>query len=268
MADYLVFRLYGPMASWGDISTGEVRHSTVHPSRSALLGLLGAALGVEREDEEAQQRLFASFRFGVKLVAEGSLIRDYHTVQIPRQRNKMMCRTRQQELAEKQALGTILSAREYRCDSMAVIAVEEAAKATWSLEEIKESLQRPKFILYLGRKSCPLALPLSPRFERAVSLRHALDVPMLSPAGLCSFQAERESSSEPRLLEQEEFWPTRSDKILFGVRAVRYYWEHGMDFGEDAHHPERLRYDHPLSRKRWQFLPRQEFVRLEGEVGE
>jgi CRISPR system Cascade subunit CasD len=35
--EYLLFRLYGPMASWGEIAVGEMRHSEVKPSKSALL---------------------------------------------------------------------------------------------------------------------------------------------------------------------------------------------------------------------------------------
>ena len=27
MNDYLVFQLYGPMAAWGEIAVGEMRHS-------------------------------------------------------------------------------------------------------------------------------------------------------------------------------------------------------------------------------------------------
>ena len=81
MADYLVFRLYGPLASWGEIAVGESRHSAAYPSRSALIGLLGAALGIERDDEAGQQALAAGYRFGVKLHAAGHPLRDYHTVQ-------------------------------------------------------------------------------------------------------------------------------------------------------------------------------------------
>ena len=51
MRDYLVMRLYAPLASWGEIAVGEVRHSANYPSKSALLGLLGAALGVRRDDD-------------------------------------------------------------------------------------------------------------------------------------------------------------------------------------------------------------------------
>ncbi len=57
MRDFLVFRLYGPLASWGDIAVGEQRPTTPHPSKSAVLGLIAAALGVRRDEEERQQAL-------------------------------------------------------------------------------------------------------------------------------------------------------------------------------------------------------------------
>ncbi|MCV6614557.1 MAG: CRISPR-associated protein Cas5, partial [Cellvibrionaceae bacterium] len=51
--DYLVFRLYGAMASWGQPAVGETRHSGTYPSKSAVTGLLGAALGIKRSQEQA-----------------------------------------------------------------------------------------------------------------------------------------------------------------------------------------------------------------------
>nr|WP_284509571.1 CRISPR-associated protein Cas5 [Salinivibrio costicola] len=48
MRDYLVFRLYGPLASWGEPAVGGDRPTSAYPSRSAVLGLLGAALGIKR----------------------------------------------------------------------------------------------------------------------------------------------------------------------------------------------------------------------------
>ena len=42
--DYLLFRLYGPMASWGEIAVGETRHSAAYPGKSAIIGLLAAAM--------------------------------------------------------------------------------------------------------------------------------------------------------------------------------------------------------------------------------
>ena len=52
--DFLVFQLQAPLAAWGDIAVGECRPTMAYPGQSALLGLLAAALGVRREDAEAQ----------------------------------------------------------------------------------------------------------------------------------------------------------------------------------------------------------------------
>ena len=41
------------MCSWGDIAVGEVRPSAVHPSKSAILGLIAAAIGLKRPGELA-----------------------------------------------------------------------------------------------------------------------------------------------------------------------------------------------------------------------
>lgn len=250
MTDYLVIRLYGPLASWGDIAVGELRHSTAHPSRSALLGLLGAALGIERSDEAGQLRLTNGYRFGIKLESIGLPLRDYHTVQVGVPPRKFQFRSRRQELmADK--VNTMLSSREYRCDSLALVAIEAMPCAPATLDELAEALRRPHFTLYLGRKSCPLALPLAPQQVAAASLREALeDTSRPSLSGLL----------EPRLPEQP--WPTREDRRIFHLGQVRYYWEDGMQAGiEPSFHT--MRHDQPLSRKRWQFAPRREWVALE-----
>src|SRR6266699_2816470 len=80
--EYLVFRLYGPMCSWGDIAVGEVRPSTMHPSKSAILGLVAAALGLKRPDtvrdenerttlEVAHSTLAHGYGFAVRVDAPG-----------------------------------------------------------------------------------------------------------------------------------------------------------------------------------------------------
>ena len=50
--EYLLFRLYGPLASWGEIAVGESRHTAAYPGKAALIGLLAAALGIRRDEEE------------------------------------------------------------------------------------------------------------------------------------------------------------------------------------------------------------------------
>jgi CRISPR system Cascade subunit CasD len=252
MTDYLLFRLYGPMASWGEIAVGESRHSAAHPSRSALLGLLGAALGVQREDDEAQQALAAGYRFAVKVLSAGIPLRDYHTVQSPPQRKNIVYRTRAQELANRPELQTLLSMREYRCDSLALVAVEALQFARWKLDEISAALRRPVFPLYLGRKSCPPALPLAPEVITAESLNQAFATKQRS---LLALTAEADRA--------EADWPSYEDRRVFRQRqeTARYHWEDGMEAGMEAD-MHVMRQDQPLSRRRWQFAPRREYVRL------
>ena len=59
MHEYLLFRLYGSMASWGDIAVGEFRPTFDHPSKSAVMGLIAAAMGIRRDEEERQRELAA-----------------------------------------------------------------------------------------------------------------------------------------------------------------------------------------------------------------
>lgn len=250
MADYLLLRLYGPLASWGEIAVGESRHSAVHPSRSALLGLLGAALGIERADESGQRALIDGYRFGVKLECAGTPMRDYHTVQVGVPPRKFRFRSRRQELSADK-VDTILSAREYRCDSLALVAVEALPNAPVDLDALAQALREPRFSLYLGRKSCPLALPLMPHKAAAASVHEALD-----------------SAELPSLLglldrDAAQAWPSRLDRQYLRTGQVRYYWEEGMEAGMKASF-DSWRHDQPLSRSRWQFAPRREWVALSG----
>ncbi|TBW06409.1 type I-E CRISPR-associated protein Cas5/CasD [Azotobacter chroococcum subsp. isscasi] len=250
MTDYLLLRLYGPLASWGEIAVGESRHSAVQPSRSALLGLLAAALGIERSDDAAQQALTQGYRFGIKLECPGMPLRDYHTVQSGVPARKTHFRSRRQELSADK-VGTLLSTREYRCDSLALVAVEALPEAPYSLEQLAEALQRPHFPLYLGRKSCPLALPLAPRRASAATLREVLDE---TPQGSLLALLER---------QPEQRWPSPADRRAFRLGQARYYWEDGMNAGMEASF-DSWRHDQPLSRRRWQFAPRREWVALQG----
>ncbi|MGR9000278.1 MAG: type I-E CRISPR-associated protein Cas5/CasD [Gammaproteobacteria bacterium] len=256
--DILLFRLYGPMASWGEIAVGENRHTANYPSKSALLGLLGAALGIKREDEDRQRQLQDGYALAVESFSAGHLLRDYHTAQVPDSVGKFAYRTRRDELVlGKERLGTILSSREYRCDALALVAVRSLAEAPFSLAEIKEKLLKPVFHLYLGRKSCPLAAPLNPQlltdqpnfFSAFKAYQH---LPLLP--------AHKENNGNPA--ERDRYWLTIS-----GER--HYYWEGSPEDFSDlpdllSRRQTRVRHDQPLSRKRWQFLPRQEHYLFQG----
>ena len=66
----LVFQLHAPLSSWGEAAVGEYRPSAEYPSQSAIHGLLGAALGVDRADDELEDE-DANECVGGKTLAHG-----------------------------------------------------------------------------------------------------------------------------------------------------------------------------------------------------
>jgi CRISPR system Cascade subunit CasD len=247
--DYLVFRLYGPMCSWGDIAVGEVRPSTVHPSKSAILGLIAAAMGIKRPDtvsgeqeratlEEAHHALAQGYGFAVRVDAPGKPLVDYHTAQVPSSgigRNRRQFATRRDELlaVPRADLNTILSRRDYRVDALYTVALWAWPGAPYTLAEIATRLHEPVFALYLGRKSCPLGLPLTAQVVMADNIVEAM-----AHAAL----------------------PLPDD---FGRRLVppnmvpALYWDADGESGLPVEHAFTRR-DAVHSRRRWQFQSRSE----------
>lgn len=237
---FLLFRLYAPLASWGDVAVGEFRPTHGYPGRSALLGLIGAALGVERSDEDGHRRLDEALAFAVAVHSEGALLRDYHTAQVPGAAalKKRPHRTRADELTlPRHELNTILSSRDYRQDAVSIAgACLRAGHIAPELETILTALQRPRFNLYLGRKACPPALPLSPQVVEADTFRAAIATAVF-----------------PALDELPG--------VALPSAPIRVSWEDGIDAGW----PQAFsvpRKDAPRSRRRWQFGDRTERVAL------
>ncbi|MXJ82601.1 type I-E CRISPR-associated protein Cas5/CasD [Klebsiella michiganensis] len=162
MSQYLVFQLYGPMASWGVDAPGEVRHTHELPSRSALLGLLAAALGIRRDEEERLNAFNQHYSFLLCASQEPRWARDYHTVQMPKEVRKARYFSRREELSDPELLSALISRRDYYTDAWWMVALSQTPDAPYSLEQLRDALQHPVFPLYLGRKSHPLALPLAP----------------------------------------------------------------------------------------------------------
>lgn len=161
----LIFQLNAPLSSWGETAVGEYRPTAGYPSQSAIQGLLAAALGIDRHNESSQQALYTGYRLAVGVLSQGRLLRDYHTSQVPSQTDlkKRPHATRRDELlVPKNDLNTILSTRDYRQDATALVAVQMMENAPYSLLQLVDALKKPKFVLYLGRKSCPISVPLNP----------------------------------------------------------------------------------------------------------
>ena len=135
-----ILHLYGPMQSWADTGFGQLREAGEFPSRAAVLGLVAAALGIGRADRRLV-RLHEALRVDVATVRPGHVRRDFHTVETRKDGNRT------------------LTARDYHHDAHFVALVTGDALL---VGEAAAALRRPVYGTFLGRRSCPPALPLFP----------------------------------------------------------------------------------------------------------
>jgi len=229
---FLVFQLQAALASWGDVAVGEYRGSREHPGASALVGLLGAALGVRRDDEAGHAALRDGYAFAVGTVNCGDLLRDYRTAQVPGRSDlkNRPHRTRRDELAvPKRDLNTILSTRDYRQNGAWAVAVQPLANPPHSLDALAQALRQPRFVLYLGRKCCPPSAPLAPVVAETASAHAALSAYL--------------AAAEPPA----------------NLRSMA--WADGMEAGV-APHLSVPRKDRMIRRRGWQFGDRTEHLAL------
>lgn len=243
---FLLFTLYAPLGSFGEIAVGERRMSWARPGRSAVLGLVAAARGIERADEEAHRRLEAGLHYAVRTDAPGRPFIDYHTAQTPKARRGREFATRREELQSDDP-NTVLSFREWRADACFTIALWPRPAQAVDLEEIADALRKPRFVLYVGRKSAPLGLPLNPEVVEADTFMAAFAV--------------REPNDEEREVLRRIRLPGES-----GGAAGAIAFDHDVPGAPADARTERRR-DGVASRRRWQFSDRLEGV-VAGEGGE
>ncbi len=134
----LLLRLVGPMQSWGTTSRFDQRDTGKEPSKSGVIGLLAAALGIDQEnwtDLEPLTRL----SMGIRHDRPGVPKRDYQTAQhiISADRSKIH--------------ETAVTTRDYLADAVFLVGLEGEDRSL--MERIHAALRDPVWPLALGRKS-------------------------------------------------------------------------------------------------------------------
>jgi len=185
MQDYLIIKLQGAMQAWGGHTYEDYRPSLIFPTRSAVTGLLGACLGIERKAIETLKALDHSFQLTVRAnkrkivqlrqVSQDEFgktgkdkfvsmqkITDFHTVQHAR---KVDGKPRQE---------AIISRREYLCDAEFTLALSFVEDADYGLERVIKAIQKPVYTPFLGRRSCPIQRPLYEAVINAEDAQEAL----------------------------------------------------------------------------------------------
>lgn len=164
----LLLRLEGPLQSWGARSRWDVRDTQPEPTKSALIGLLGCALGYPMGDPRLEA-LDAGLRFGVRVESPGRVLEDFQTVTdfLPTAGGeyKHSGIKTAASLAKLRAdpgvtPATILSPRSYLEDAAFLVALENANGEGGPLLSCAQALGAPKWPIFLGRKSCVPTRPV------------------------------------------------------------------------------------------------------------
>ena len=157
--EFLVVQLVAALSSFSEGGGATHRPTGGRPTRSALLGLAGAALGVRRDDAQGQERLH---RLGTAVCTldEGAPLHDYHTYQSAAAPTRGVPLTRRQAMASGVTTHTRITHRSYRQGGHWLIAYHGTPAM---LDRLQAAFLAPKFFLYVGRKACPLGAPLDPK---------------------------------------------------------------------------------------------------------
>ncbi|GLZ77716.1 type I-E CRISPR-associated protein Cas5/CasD [Actinorhabdospora filicis] len=206
----LTLRLAGPMQSWG-VGSRFVRRTTRDaPSKSGVTGLLAAALGRTRD---AAVDDLAALRFGVRIDRPGRILRDFHTARSVDGKRVMP-----------------LTERFYRCDAV-YLAVLEGERG--HLDELAAAVRRPRFPLFLGRRSCPPAGLIDVRVVEqdlmtAIGTADWQVTPALArrhpPEVSCEWEAETDDGD----LLQDVPISFNPEHRRYGYRHVTRDWAHGV----------------------------------------
>ena len=152
----LFISMRGVRRSWGCLSVGHNRWSEEIPTASAVLGLLGACIGLNARDSAAVKAWYAGFFVSTCSVFEftnndeiisPTLLTDFQTAQGS---FGMSCQKKQE-----------ISYRQYYTDGFDVAAVlpRHQMAEEWT-QILVSACEQPIYTPYLGRRSNPLSAPL------------------------------------------------------------------------------------------------------------
>ena len=140
----LLLRLVGPMQSWGTTSRFDQRDTGKEPSKSGVIGLLAAAMGIDRENWTDDLKSLTRLRMGVRHDRQGSFKQDYQTAG---------CASKDTIIKAdgKPSKDGVVSRRHYLADAAFLVGLEGKERSL--LERAHAHLKSPVWLLSLGRKS-------------------------------------------------------------------------------------------------------------------
>ena len=152
----LLLRLAGPMQAWGDESKYDIRGTKKEPTKSGVIGMIAAALGLPRDSKKIVS-LAEKIRMGVRVDQPGTVIQDFHTARAPKyKKNGFLDYDEAGNIIMEKS--PYVTQRFYLSDAVFLVGLECDDEEL--LKRIEYAIKNPLFPLFLGRRSCPPTLPV------------------------------------------------------------------------------------------------------------
>lgn len=195
----LAFYIDAPMQSWGASSKFQYRETNGFPTKSALVGLIAGALGIDKHQltEAEQLKPLAELKLTVVRLDRPKItptrLTDFHTVGGGYDKKATLWEKMSiPQKASGAPFGTVITRRSYLTDA-SFAALLEGDPAL--LERIQTALLDPVWGIWFGRKTCLPASPLTPTLgeDRQNALDQLLDgLPHMAAAPLDQFEYQEE----------------------------------------------------------------------------
>ncbi|MCI1942738.1 MAG: type I-E CRISPR-associated protein Cas5/CasD [Lactobacillus sp.] len=130
----LTIRLTAPLQSYGNEATFNRRTTDDYPSKSAIIGMIAAALGYRRDDSRINS--LNKLLMAVRIDQPGKVLTDFHMVEYAQNSKKTKRK---------------LTYRDYLQDAVFIVAI--GSKDEDLIDRIEYALKHPYFQLSLGRRS-------------------------------------------------------------------------------------------------------------------
>ena len=204
---HLMLRFEGPLQAWGGVALDPKRPTRPFPSLSGIAGLLANALGWRHLDGDRTNALQDSISFAVREDRAPMLLRDFQTVDLAHATSGWT-RWGVERRGGAFATGTHILEKDYLADGSFLVALSLTEGLGLSLADLSNALLEPARPLFLGRKSCPPALPVLEGEQVAASPYDAVNA-WRFPADTDRLRAWWQQGQGPEEGEVVEVWDRR-----------------------------------------------------------
>lgn len=185
MSKYFILRFEAPLQSYSCGGTMKLRETSQFPTKSAVVGILGCAFGIDRKNVKGLSELSQSFSMAVRADKDIRKIKDFQTVDvkhkeiginkgisveawkngyIPNKDKKERGKEKDDIYKGDKDLKTIR--KEYLSDAGFTVLLSGSDEF---LDKCDKALRNPKWVCSLGRSSC---LPSRPIFASKTEIKY------------------------------------------------------------------------------------------------